>query len=109
MNTEKRGCARVGAVRPLGSRSRATISREALSREAKASFHAAGLANTALTNADIAGMDALQVMSHTMTAEACAGRWLVAAEIAAKIAKYRFVKLMRSFPNDRAPLMDASR
>ena len=88
------GGARVGAGRPTGSRNKTTINREALSNETVVKLVAAGISNTgALAPSDIAALNAIEVMSYAMTSEAVAGRWLVAAEIAAKIAPYRFAKM----------------
>lgn len=85
---------RVRSGRPAGSRNKATIDREKLANETVVRMVAAGISNSGpLAPADIAALNALEVMSYAMTSAAVAGRWLVAADIAAKIAPYRFARM----------------
>jgi hypothetical protein len=88
------GGARPNSGRPKNSKNKATLTREAIEREAIVRLRAVGLGNQPpLTDADIAGMNCLEIMSYAMAAEAAAGRWVSASDIASRLAPFRFAKL----------------
>ena len=94
MSQTNRGGARRNAGRPKGSRNKATITMETLANEAAVKLAAAGISNEGpLTPSRIAALNALEVLSFAMVQAAAAGNWREAADIAAKIAPYKFAKM----------------
>ena len=80
--------------RPKGAKNKATMDRDAAIRESIAMAQAAGVdGHEKPTPEQIAKMSVIEIMLYASVQQAIIGDWVMAADIAAKVAPFRHAKL----------------